>query len=105
MRELKDLEKNPPEGIRIQTNDEDMLDVTGIVEGPGEQLFLAVSYFWDLTLNGNARSAYRRYTLRWRILQSKVPFHKRVSRGSTKMSVYSLWFMRQFWLIQVFSFF
>jgi len=37
MRELKDLEKNPPEGIRIQSNEEDMLDVTGIIEGPGEE--------------------------------------------------------------------
>jgi len=34
MRELSDLEKNPPEGIRVQTSDEDMLDVTGIIEGP-----------------------------------------------------------------------
>ena len=35
MRELSELEKNPPEGIRVQTSDEDMLDVTGIIEGPG----------------------------------------------------------------------
>lgn len=35
MRELNDLRKNPSEGIRVQTNEEDMLDVTGIIEGPG----------------------------------------------------------------------
>ena len=35
MRELGDLEKNPPEGIRIQANEQDMLDITGIIEGPG----------------------------------------------------------------------
>ncbi|XP_006455627.1 hypothetical protein AGABI2DRAFT_77005 [Agaricus bisporus var. bisporus H97] len=34
MRELNDLRKNPSEGIRVQTNEEDMLDVTGIIEGP-----------------------------------------------------------------------
>jgi len=34
MRELSELEKNPPEGIRVQTSEEDMLDVTGIIEGP-----------------------------------------------------------------------
>ncbi|KAF5376131.1 hypothetical protein D9615_007659 [Tricholomella constricta] len=34
MRELTELRKSPPEGIRIQTNEEDMLDVTGIIEGP-----------------------------------------------------------------------
>lgn len=34
MRELSELKKSPPEGIRIQTSEEDMLDVTGIIEGP-----------------------------------------------------------------------
>ncbi|PFH46499.1 hypothetical protein AMATHDRAFT_69658 [Amanita thiersii Skay4041] len=34
MRELATLKKNPPEGIRIQTNEEDMMDVAGIIEGP-----------------------------------------------------------------------
>ena len=38
MRELSELEKNPPEGIRVQTSEEDMLDVTGIIEGPGALL-------------------------------------------------------------------
>ncbi|KAG6334395.1 hypothetical protein ID866_4697 [Astraeus odoratus] len=34
MRELAELKNNPPEGIRVATNEEDMLDVTGIIEGP-----------------------------------------------------------------------
>lgn len=40
MRELGEMEKNPPEGIRIQSNDEDMLDFVGLVEGPRECLKL-----------------------------------------------------------------
>lgn len=36
MREVSELQNNPPEGIRLQASDEDMLDVTGIIEGPGE---------------------------------------------------------------------
>ena len=36
MRELAELKKNPSEGIRVQTNEEDMTDVTGIIQGPGE---------------------------------------------------------------------
>ena len=48
MRELSDLEKNPPEGIRVQTSDEDMLDVTGIIEGPGTLLPL-LTLLWMLT--------------------------------------------------------
>jgi hypothetical protein len=35
MRELADLRKNPSEGIRVQTSEEDMLNITGIIEGPG----------------------------------------------------------------------
>jgi len=34
MRELGELQKNPPEGIRIQTSEDDMLDLTGLIEGP-----------------------------------------------------------------------
>jgi ubiquitin-conjugating enzyme E2 S len=35
MRELSELKRNPPEGIRATTSDENMLDITGIIEGPG----------------------------------------------------------------------
>ncbi|KAF9545677.1 hypothetical protein CPC08DRAFT_745274 [Agrocybe pediades] len=34
MREMKELQTSPPEGIRVQSNDQDILDVTGIIEGP-----------------------------------------------------------------------
>jgi ubiquitin-protein ligase len=36
MRELKDLRMNPPEGIRIQLSEESVLDLVGIIEGPGK---------------------------------------------------------------------
>ncbi len=36
MREIAELKKSPPEGIRVQTSDDDMLDVVGIIQGPGE---------------------------------------------------------------------
>lgn len=36
MRELLELKKSPPEGIRVQTSEDDMLDVVGLIEGPGE---------------------------------------------------------------------
>ena len=35
MRELNELRTNPPDGIRVVVNEDNMLDVTGIVEGPG----------------------------------------------------------------------
>ncbi|KAH7908839.1 ubiquitin-conjugating enzyme/RWD-like protein [Hygrophoropsis aurantiaca] len=34
MRELTELRSSPPEGIRVVTNEDNMLDVTGIIEGP-----------------------------------------------------------------------
>ncbi|KAJ3981137.1 ubiquitin-conjugating enzyme/RWD-like protein [Lentinula detonsa] len=34
MRELSELEKSPPEGIRVQTSEDNILDVVGIIEGP-----------------------------------------------------------------------
>jgi len=35
MRELKELRTNPPEGIRVQLSEESVLDLVGIIEGPG----------------------------------------------------------------------
>ena len=40
MRELGELQTNPPEGIRVVNNEDNMLDVTGIIKGPGECLLL-----------------------------------------------------------------
>jgi len=34
IREVNEMRKNPPESIRLQVNEDDMLDVTGIIEGP-----------------------------------------------------------------------
>ncbi|KAI0032008.1 ubiquitin-conjugating enzyme/RWD-like protein [Vararia minispora EC-137] len=34
MRELNELRTNPPEGIRVTTDENNMLDVTGIIQGP-----------------------------------------------------------------------
>ncbi|PSR79416.1 hypothetical protein PHLCEN_2v7061 [Hermanssonia centrifuga] len=34
MKELTELQTSPPEGIRVSTQEDNMLDVTGIIEGP-----------------------------------------------------------------------
>ncbi|KAF5337995.1 hypothetical protein D9758_014336 [Tetrapyrgos nigripes] len=34
VREVTNLKKNPPEGIRVQTSEENIYDITGIIEGP-----------------------------------------------------------------------
>ncbi|KIK45690.1 hypothetical protein CY34DRAFT_801312 [Suillus luteus UH-Slu-Lm8-n1] len=44
MREITELKNTPPEGIRVVTSEENMLDLTGIVEGP-EQTPYAGGYF------------------------------------------------------------
>jgi ubiquitin-conjugating enzyme E2 S len=38
MRELVELKNSPPEGVRVVTSEDNMLDVTGIIEGPGEHI-------------------------------------------------------------------
>ena len=38
MRELKELRTSPPEGIRVQLSEESVLDLVGIIEGPGKSL-------------------------------------------------------------------
>ena len=38
MRELNELRTNTPDGIRVVVNEDNMLEVTGIVEGHGECL-------------------------------------------------------------------
>ncbi|KAH9010573.1 ubiquitin-conjugating enzyme/RWD-like protein [Lactarius pseudohatsudake] len=67
MRELKELRTNPPEGIRVQLSEESVLDVVGIVEGPGEARHIKEGYFrvkFDFTeefpagTNRNVRSVY-----------------------------------------------
>jgi len=42
MRELVELKNSPPEGIRVVTSEDNMLDVTGIIEGPGEYIYCIV---------------------------------------------------------------
>lgn len=42
MKEIAELQTSPPEGIRIQTSEDNMLDVTGIIQGPGLPPFLLI---------------------------------------------------------------
>lgn len=42
MKELSELQNNPSEGIRVATNEHNMLDVTGIIKGPGMCIMLGI---------------------------------------------------------------
>jgi ubiquitin-conjugating enzyme E2 S len=35
MKEIQRLQTSPPDGIRVQANEDNMLDLTGVIEGPG----------------------------------------------------------------------
>lgn len=68
MRELSELKSSPPEGIRIVTNEENILDVTGLIEGPG----MATRFYTCLfTLTVYAPVA-RGYAICRRVLPSAV---------------------------------
>jgi len=69
MREITELKNNPPEGIRVVTSEENMLDLTGIVEGPGELLQL------ERRVQSSIILRHRANTIRRRVLQGTVPIY------------------------------
>lgn len=38
VKEMQDLVAHPPEGIKVQINDEDVTDIQGFIEGPAGTL-------------------------------------------------------------------
>jgi ubiquitin-conjugating enzyme E2 S len=45
VKEMNDLVNDPPEGIKVNINDEDITDIQAYIEGPGSTV---LSYFiWD----------------------------------------------------------
>ena len=44
MRELNELQTSPPEGIRVVNNEDNMLDVTGIIKGPGMSILMILHF-------------------------------------------------------------
>lgn len=80
MREIKQLKSEPQEGIRIVTDEENILDVTGIIQGPG---MLSVSLAM-CSHRGVAASdadanlkpiSHSRNSLRRRLLPSSIQLH------------------------------
>lgn len=79
MREITELKNNPPEGIRVVTSEENMLELTGIVEGPGEFLYTLDTHLKLKFL------CHRANTIRGWVLQSPVPVYTRVPCCPSKM--------------------
>jgi len=72
MREVATLRTSPPDGLRIVTSDEDMLDIIGVIAGPGKPIStLPVKY---LTYEQTSTQT-RGHTIRGRIFPSQVPVH------------------------------
>jgi hypothetical protein len=66
LRELKELRTSPPEGIRVQLSEESVLDVVGIIEGPG-----ASCGYPEINLLGPTR-LFRGHTVSGRLLSRKI---------------------------------
>ena len=48
VKEMNDLVNEPPEGIKVNINDEDITDIQAYIEGPGSTM---LSYFiWDYSI-------------------------------------------------------
>lgn len=89
MRELNELRKNPPEGIRIQTNEEDMLDVTGVIEGPGKCCFCSpvspeLVRHGQVTKLGRVGPSSFQLELRLSVLTSSLQKERRMPEGTLK---------------------
>lgn len=52
-KELAELEKNPPEGIRVTLNDSDVTDIHAIIDGPEETPYSGGAFEVKLILNRN----------------------------------------------------
>ncbi|ESN93311.1 hypothetical protein HELRODRAFT_181061 [Helobdella robusta] len=52
-KELLDLQKNPPEGIRVTLNESDVTDIHAVIEGPEETPYEGGSFEVKLILNRN----------------------------------------------------
>jgi ubiquitin-conjugating enzyme E2 S len=44
VKEMNDLVNDPPEGIKVNINDEDITDIQAYIEGPGSTVFY---FIWD----------------------------------------------------------
>jgi len=47
-KELIDLQKNPPEGIKVNVNEEDVTDIQATIEGPGNYRLA----FYEMMMTG-----------------------------------------------------
>lgn len=84
MREISELKSSPPEGIRIITNEDNLCDVTGIIQGPGTSLTCC---FLNPISHVGFDPRTRGHPLCRRLFQSEVPLHGGVSGGASEMSV------------------
>ena len=53
MKELRSLSCDPPEGIKILTNDEDITDIQATIEGPGMFLMCSWRRFHVISTRGS----------------------------------------------------
>jgi ubiquitin-conjugating enzyme E2 S len=78
LRELKELRTSPPEGIRVQLSEESVLDVVGIIEGPGES---STIYLVRTRVDAFCRG----HAIPRRVLSCKIRVHRGIPCCTTKM--------------------
>jgi hypothetical protein len=84
-KETVTLRNDPPEGVRIVVDEEDLTAVEGWVQGPGKtyNLFQVVCRSpWRM---GNAANFHRWNTVRRRVFQDKIRLWTRVPKPPTEM--------------------
>jgi hypothetical protein len=84
MKEIGRLQTSPPEGIRVQADEDNMMDLIGMIAGPGAFAYSACA---RVRLADCSWRCYRGYAIRRRLLQDQVRVRARVSRSSSQVYV------------------
>jgi hypothetical protein len=84
MKEIGRLQTSPPEGIRVQADEDNMMDLIGMIAGPGAFAHFACA---GVRLADCSWRCSRGHAIRWRLLQDQVRVRARVSRSSSQVYV------------------
>jgi hypothetical protein len=87
--ELKDLTQNPPEGIKVVINEEDVTDVQALIDGPGNgssqiTFKLRIQNYFIFYESSLLIALNRGYTLRRWCLQNETEARLRISASSSQ---------------------
>jgi len=74
--ELKDLTQNPPEGIKVLINEEDVTDIQALIDGPGNKFTNIIPRITNCLIRG--------YSIFWWCFQNEIETRFRISSSPSQ---------------------